>query len=57
MSEGGIRYRFRSAFKQKVILEFESGKLTIAEARKIYDIRSQPTIYEWLGKYGKNHLI
>ena len=32
MSERGIRYRFRSAFKQKVILEFESGKLTIAEA-------------------------
>ncbi len=57
MSERGIRYRLRSAFKQKVILEFESGKLTIAEARKIYDIRSQPTIYEWLGKYGKNHLI
>jgi len=55
MSDGGIRYRFRSALK--VILEFESGKLTIAEARKIYDIRSQPTIYEWLGKYGKNHLI
>ncbi len=57
MSERGITYRYRTAFKQKVISEIESGKLTIAEARKIYDIRSQPTIYEWLGKYGKNHLI
>ncbi len=46
MSERGIRYRYPSAFKQKVILEFESGKLTIVKARKIYDIRSQPTIYE-----------
>ncbi len=46
MSKRDIRYRFRSAFKQKVILEFESGKLTVAEAHKIYDIRSQPTIYE-----------
>ena len=57
MPERGITYKYSTAFKQKVISEFESGKLTIAEARKIYDIRSQPTIYEWLGKYGKNHLI
>jgi len=57
MSERGITYKYSTAFKQKVISEIESGKLTIAEARKIYDIKSSPTIYEWLRKYGKNHLI
>ena len=41
----------------RVNSEIESGKLTIAEARKIYDIKSSPTIYSWLRKYGKNHLI
>ncbi len=57
MSERGITYKYSIAFKQKVISEIESGKLTIAEARKIYDIKSSPTIYEWLRKYGKNQLI
>lgn len=57
MSRREINYRYSPAFKQKVISEIESGQLTIAEARKIYDIKSQPTIYEWLRKYGKNHLI
>lgn len=57
MSGAGINYRYSTAFKQKVISEIESGKLTIAEARKIYDIKSSPTIYCWLRKYGKNHLI
>ena len=57
MSGTGINYRYSRAFKQKVISEIESGKLTIAEARRIYDIKSSPTIYIWLRKYGKNHLI
>ena len=57
MSDRGFMYKYSTAFKQKVISEIESGKLTIAEARRIYDIKSQQTIYEWLRKYGKNHLI
>ena len=57
MSGTGVNYRYSSAFKQKVVSEIECGKLTIAEARKIYDIKSSPTIYIWLRKYGKNHLI
>ena len=44
MSGRGITYKYSTAFKQKVISEIESGKLTIAEARKIYDIKSSPTI-------------
>jgi len=49
--------RYSLAFKQKVISEIESGKITIAQARKIYDIRGKETIYKWLKKFGKNHLI
>ncbi len=50
-------YRYSLAFKQKVISEIESGHLTIAEARKIYDISGATTLYKWLRKFGKNHLI
>lgn len=50
-------YRYSLAFKQKVISEIESGKLTIAEARRIYDIGGGETIYKWLRQFGKNHLI
>lgn len=49
--------RYSSAFKQKVISEIESGKLTIAEARKVYGINGSGTIHDWLRKYGKDHLI
>jgi len=57
MSEQGVTYRYSLSFKQKVVSEIESGKLSIAEARKIYDIKSHQTIYIWLRKLGKNHLI
>ena len=49
--------RYSEAFKQKVIKEIEEGKHSIGEARKIYDIKGYGTIYEWIKKYGKNHLI
>ena len=49
--------RYSEAFKQKVINEIEEGKHSIGEARKIYDIKGYGTIYEWIKKYGKNHLI
>lgn len=57
MSEQRILYRYSLAFKQKVISEIESGKLSIAQARKIYDIKGCGTIQNWLKKYGKNHLL
>ena len=49
--------RYSAAFKQKVISEIESGKLTLAEAKRIYDITGGDTIQKWLRKYGKNHLL
>lgn len=50
-------FRYSTAFKMKVISEIESGKYTIAEARRIYDINSAGTIPYWLKRYGKNHLL
>lgn len=57
MAEQRFIHRYSSSFKQKVISEIESGKLTIAEARKIYDIPGPITIQRWIKKYGKNHLL
>lgn len=50
-------YRYSSAFKQKVVSEIESGKLTVAEAKRVYDINGAHTIAIWLKKFGKNHLL
>jgi len=56
MSNRTIITRYSKAFQQKVVSEIESGKLTIAESMKLYDIRGNSTIDSWLKKYGKNHL-
>lgn len=49
--------RYSLAFKQKVIEEIESGKLTIPGARKLYDIGGVSTIPKWIKKLGKLHLL
>lgn len=49
--------RYSAAFKQKVITEIECGQLTLAEAKRIYDITGGDTIQQWLRKYGKSHLL
>ena len=51
-----VSYRYSMAFKQKVIREIESGKYSLREASKIYSISDQ-SLYNWLRKLGKNHLI
>jgi transposase-like protein len=56
MSERVI-YRYSEAFKQKVVSEIESGKLSIEAARRIYDIGGQTTIQKWLKKVGKYDLL
>ena len=57
MSGQNIVIRYSQAFKQKVVSEIESGKITVADARKIYDIAGHGTIENWLKKFGKNHLL
>ncbi len=55
--EQKISYRYSAAFKQKVVSEIESGKISIEEARRIYDIRGGSTIRDWIKKLGRNHLL
>jgi len=50
-------YRYSSAFKLKIVNEIESGKYTIGEARRIYDIKGDHTIQYWINQLGKNHLL
>ncbi len=45
------------AFKQKVISELESGKLTRTQARKLYGISGGSTLNTWLKKLGKSYLL
>jgi len=52
-----VSYRYSEAFKLKVVTEIERGKLTITEAVRLYEITGGCTIYNWLRKYGKSHLI
>lgn len=56
MSDRTVK-RYSVAFKQKVISEIESGQLTVAEAKRIYDISGGQTVQSWLRKYGKDHLL
>ncbi len=49
--------RYSLSFKQKVISEIESGKLTKSDARRLYDIGSDTSIEKWIKKFGKLHLL
>ena len=55
--EQKITIRYSTAFKLKVVEQIESGALTVAEARRLYDIRGGQTIQNWLTKHGKSHLL
>ena len=57
MAETRPQKRYSLAFKQKVVSEIESGKFRLSQVRKIYDIGGGCTVYNWLRKLGKNHLI
>ncbi len=49
--------RYSETFRLEVVKKIESGKLTIPQARRVYDITGGETIERWLKKYGKDHLI
>lgn len=55
--EPHVSMRYSTAFKLKVVEEIESGKLSINEARNIYDIGGAHTISKWILQLGKNHLL
>jgi transposase len=49
--------RYSLAFKQKIVSEIESGKLTASSARRLYAIKGADTIARWLAQFGKLHLL
>jgi len=51
-----INLKYSLAFKQKVISEVEEGLYTVGEAKRVYGV-SSVSIYEWLKRLGKDHLI
>lgn len=57
MYERKVNIRYSKAFKLKVIKEIEEKQISIAEAKRIYDIRGGLTIPNWLRKYGKEELL
>jgi len=54
--QGEMLY-YSQAFKQKVVREIESGRLKKSQAMELYGIKGGSTIYRWIRKMGKNHLI
>jgi transposase-like protein len=46
--------RYSMAFKQKVVSELESGKFTVSDVRRLYDITGGSTIDHWRRKLGKS---
>jgi len=52
-----ITKQYSLSFKQKVIKEIESGKLTKEGARKLYGIGGGSLINSWIKKFGKLHLL
>jgi len=57
MSGQEVYYRYSEAFKLQVVEEIEKGKYSIAEARKIYNIKGMTTIPRWIEKMGKKQLL
>jgi transposase-like protein len=49
--------RYSEAFKQQIILEFETGYLTASELRRKYGINGGSTIRNWIKKYGRFGLL
>ena len=52
-----IIYRYSQAFKIKVVGDIESGKYTIEQARKVYGIKGQGLIQNWIKRFGKLELL
>lgn len=48
---------YSEAFKRKVIEEIEGKGISVSEVQKKYGITGAGTVYRWVRKYGKNHLI
>ena len=54
---GLTSHRYSEALKQKVVEEVSKGKISIAQARRNYDIRGHMTIQRWMRHYDKSSNI
>ena len=55
--ENKITRRYSLSFKQHVVRELEEGGVTKNWIRKKYGIKGGSTLYKWICKFGKYHLI
>lgn len=55
--ERSIVIRYSQAFKQQVVSEIDSGRLTIEQARRKYGIKGDGTVQIWLKRMGKLSLL
>ena len=55
--KNNIYVRYSEAFKSQVLTEIESGQLTIAEARRKYNIVGVHTIPDWARKSGRFGMV
>lgn len=54
----GTVVRYSEAFKLQVVREIEEGKhSSCCAAMERYGIRGQGTVYNWVRRYGKTHLL
>lgn len=49
--------RYSAAFKQQIVSQIERGEISVAQARRRYDIRGALTIDKWLKRMGKLSLL
>lgn len=49
--------RYSNCFKQKVVREIEEEGLSYMSAARRYGIKGSSTVWRWVHKYGKSHLI
>ena len=50
--------RYSEAFKRRVVEEIEQGKHESFEAvRRVYGIGGSTTVWQWVGKYGREDLL
>jgi transposase-like protein len=57
MSNKRTFIRYSEAFKQQVIQEIESGRLTLSQARLKYGIAGTATIQGWARKFGSYKIL
>ena len=49
--------RYAEAFKRQAVRDIESGKFTVGEIRRRYEIAGSMTVNRWLLKYGRGKVV